>query len=319
MLPVFNYQLCLPEHKKQIIHRKTPLLLKEADTKALQFDREYRVLNEVHCPLCGVNMLSENGVDVLAKRAEKVKYAKEFVNLLEDNRWHIKTDNLFLLDYAQEYVKRNPKASFDDFINVSSAMSKSLLSKSLNKHAEFFLKEANSGKYRKGVSDNLNIVSMWLDSFMPSNEINRGFPYKDWKNEFSEFFAGYGSKKKWKFFEPVKRDIRNKSEIYNMLRSQNGKKVTPSELIKKVVKKSVSRVTILDSASKYKVITCPGCYIDVKKSGIKSVVKRRPTIFKNIKKYCDDILNNASAGNLSTGRTYSYNIKKYLNSLIKIK
>lgn len=319
MIEVNNFKLS-PDYKSyKPLPAKAPLLLKEANPRDLLFNKEYSVLNGVHCPLCGQKLMSQGFWHDLGKSANGITKAKDFVDLVEKNKSYLKKDTLPLLEYAEEYVKRNPNASFDDFVKVSASMARNKLSKSFNKYAKFFYKEAMNTHYKPEVRDKFNYISMWLESFMPSEEFQSVFPYKSWKEQFAEYLGGYYSDYRTKYFAPAKREIRDNAVNYNMLCYKKNNKITPEMLIKRVFNKSVSRVSVADAQSKYKFLSCSICYNDMRFSGIKNILQRRSHILRTITTYYNDIINNPNIAKMTNGRFYNRSLREYFISLMKFK
>ncbi len=96
ILPV-NYNLISNIYNKTIQEPqiRSPRLEPKADTFELSFTGVQSYLkplmnsNNIHCPCCGVKMLSDKSYQELLGRASNIKSTKDFINLLTEYKEYI--------------------------------------------------------------------------------------------------------------------------------------------------------------------------------------------------------------------------------------
>lgn len=89
-----------------------------SETSKQSFGKQLEELKDVHCPSCGVKMLTREEFGKLLNEAAKLKTPKEFVDFINPYRESIIPQIRFLLNFAEKITNDNPDIDFDNMLRI---------------------------------------------------------------------------------------------------------------------------------------------------------------------------------------------------------
>lgn len=287
--------------------------------KSLQLDKKFENVNDLHCPICGKKMLTDQKYQQIIEESRNVKNSQDFYNLLESYKDYIPQYYSKINKHVDSFLNREDddksiEALFGALFYISNSRYKTYLKRTAEDIAMF--------KNYGGVSKHDEKI---LDECI--TELNKPYltqtvcktKYSEYKSFLNEKWGQLESKDKWSVYNKAKEKIRD-GALYAWLfrfnmRDANGelKENIVEEMTKAIFFPSLRKQSNIvpiwkgDATEDLNaILICDGC--DNNNRYVFEAWKNHPERIQNILMYYEDVAK--SINNKDTDLDYKFVLKQ---------
>lgn len=271
-------------------------------------------ISGIHCPGCGVKMLSQKDYDALVKRAENIRTCEEFVELLKEYR---------------KFIPHNMRKILSNTEKPEYYEDKSIRQYYLEHRQEAFVRK----KFRIiNVKNYLEDYSIKIDKNLRENylndvkDINPNESYHIYKNKIMSIVEKYipSIDDKNLMRRRCLKDVSTSSSYFFIFNIADHDSIPENEiakiLVERIFKNSLPHVVPIQKYSKFidhpqnKVLVCDNCNMHSTKN-VFWKGDSNPKLQDNITKYLSDIAKLMGEGKIESNKSYFNTFCKFSNIL----
>lgn len=258
--------------------------------RPMDFASKLAALENIHCPVCGKEMLNEEQFKKLIQLAGSAQNIREFASVLEKAKMYMPQNYDKPIRFIRKIASNSPDLSISDLGKIISKGTETLLHKEFNhsvNHISRFEKENNLSQ--------ADIEKLDLCKTKMSEFANKPIPaYKDVKVLLNETISAIDNQKRWDLYTKIKDNLK---EIYNyhfifktpkdnslpLGANYLNKMLSPSKSVVYKINKNLD-----DSKRFNQLLICTDCN-NYKFNTIRGWMQWQKDMPQNVKTYLDDI------------------------------
>ncbi len=323
----------LPNNKKNSDIHKNSLELNsfyypvfgcsETDTK--DFVEELSNLQDIHCPHCGVEMVSRQQRKELLNQVSQIDSSKALINFLRENKERLSKDLSPYLEYMESLYNENPSIGCDDLVNETKKYGSVRIISMLDNQVKYLssYQKTNYVNY-----DDNRLVEIFKQKIKDlEKNYSEKFSFKNYKNALQDTIAKMENYNKWQIYTDLKQPILKECQtqtVFNFYKKEDDPSDSSTYLfLRNLLSDVTSRVDSINydfsdsSKTKFnKILVCNKCFND-KNIKTKYINYKDEYAYENYVKYLDDICNNVINGNIKTEPKYPLLFNGYIKKLTK--
>lgn len=274
------------------------------------------LLDDVHCPVCGIEMLSKNKFDEILNNAANAKNLKEYVEIINQNKKYFPHNAERLIKFLNDISEKTPEKTIDETIAFARNGANRLIRKEFHQSAEFLEKTALEGSFSNEDLEKLDKGIILLKGYT-----GKKLPkYNDFKASIKKIIGSLETDKKWEIFTHIRNNMVKEYIYLGFLKYNTFEPQKLPEqvfLLKNILKNSTSKVnpSFLDPLDKRRgnnILMCNHCAGNEYKPFI-AYVAQKHEILKNIKLHLEDIGKAVFDNKLNSNELYLADIIKMFN------
>ena len=294
--------------------------LQTPDGENNDFDKEIESLKDVHCPLCGVKMVSKEQKKDVLEEASHINDSKEFVELLKNHKERFYPRFKHLYDFITSEYEKNPDLSPLELIENTKNHGNQLIKAQLESCFQYL----NNVQKSKALNYDDNRLIELCKHKIKALEHNQTdeFSFKEFKSILHDTIAQMSIYGKWEIYDNVKLpvwDLHFEKLSFCIDKSKLDEGCTPAYLLmKNILKFSTSNINYIfgDTSSKEnkfynKLLLCRQCSYE-KGSVRRFLNSDSPESDINYKKYMSDIANHIVNDDFKIEPRYPLNLAGFV-------
>lgn len=272
------------------------------------FETQLTSLENVHCPSCGIKMLSKDEHRAIIRDAEKTKNLAEYSKVLNKNIESLPLNYRKLATFLNEVADRNPNMGIHDAFNITRAGANCMMREELKKTVIYLREMQKENKLSEQDNEAINNYINELNEYRSKQKL---FKMKDFKDDLQKTVDSMETPKKWEMYMQVKENLQNAYRYKTILNYKPEYAKGQSEgafILENILKYSDSNpyklFSNIDKVEPFNtILMCSQCK-DSRHSYFKNLLDNNPSMEQNTKKYLNDIGNATVANKLEGNSNY---------------
>lgn len=275
-----------------------------------EFINNLSSINDVHCPICGEKMLSQNEFEKLLQKAEQIETPKQYLKLLNEYKDYLPKEKLCLINNAHELIKNNPDANLKEFIIDLKNTGDDYVDNIFQKNIDYLKSHIDSGIY---IDADVKKMQKCINEFQilkNNNHESQHFIYSDAINIMRNNFNNFSGNNINQIYNHLKNNFKAvasyKTAVNIIADDKSSTKDITMQAFSRIFKSSVARVSEVQSNFDFlkdetynSILICDNC--EKNKQGSYKFYPHNvdyTKLNKNFEIYANDIVNAICTGDL---------------------